>query len=116
MREPFNINSLAQVAALASLDDPEQVPRSRAANSAGRDYLYGEFKRMGLPWVPTQANFVLVDVKRPCRPVFEGLLRRGVIIRTGDIFGLPTHLRVTIGRLEDNRRFIAELEAVLGVA
>ncbi len=116
VREPFNVNSLAQAAALASLDDPKQVPRSRAANSAGRDYLCEEFQRLGLSWVPTQANFILVDVNRPCRPVFEGLLRKGVIIRTGDIFGLPTFLRVTIGREEDNRRFIAALEAVLAEA
>jgi histidinol-phosphate aminotransferase len=116
VREPFNVNTLAQAAALASLDDPEQVPRSRAANSAGRHYLCGEFKRLGLSWVPTQANFILVNVGRPCRPVFEARLRRGVIIRTGDIFGLPTFLRVTIGREDDNRRFIAALEAVLSEA
>ena len=116
VREPFNVNSLAQAAAVASLVDPEQVPRSRRANTEGREYLYREFRRLGLPWVDTQANFVLVDVKRPCRAVFEGLLRRGVIVRTGDIFGLPSFLRVTIGTPSDNERFIRELEAVLGVA
>lgn len=114
VREPFNVNSLAQAAALASLQDPDQVLRSRAANTEGREYLYGEFQRLGLPYVETQANFVLVDVRRPCRPVFEGLLRRGVIVRTGDIFGLPTFLRVTIGTMRDNQRFVRDLEAVLG--
>jgi histidinol-phosphate aminotransferase len=113
VREPFNVNSLAQAAALGSLEDPDQVVRSRRANSEGRDALYREFRRMGLPWVDTQANFVLVDVGRPCRPVFEGLLRRGVIVRTGDIYQLPTFLRVTIGTPSDNERFIRELEAVL---
>jgi histidinol-phosphate aminotransferase len=56
---------------------------------------------------------VLVDVARPCQPVFEALLRRGVIVRTADIYGLPAHLRVTIGRPEDNERLVRELEAVL---
>lgn len=113
VREPFNVNSLAQAAAVASLEDPEQVLRSRRCNAEGRDYLYGEFRRLGLSYLETQANFVMVDVQRPCRAVFEGLLRRGVIVRTGDIFGMPTYLRVTIGAPEHNRRFVSELEAVL---
>lgn len=113
VREPFNVNSLAQAAALASLEDPDQVVRSRTLNSQQREYLYGEFRRLGLPYVETQANFVIVDVDRPARPVFQALLQRGVIIRSGDVLGLPTHLRATIGRPEDNQRFIRELEAVL---
>jgi histidinol-phosphate aminotransferase len=113
VREPFNVNSLAQAAAVASLSDPEQVVRSRRTNTEGREYLYAEFRRLGLPYVDTQANFILVDVRRPCRPVFEGLLRRGVIVRTADIYGLPTYLRVTIGTQADNARFIRELEGVL---
>jgi histidinol-phosphate aminotransferase len=111
VREPFNVNTLAQVAAVASLEDPEQVPRSRKCNREGRDYLYREFRRLGLPCVETQANFVLVDVLRPNRPVYEALMRRGVIVRV--LGGLPTHLRVTIGTPADNQRFIRELEAVL---
>lgn len=113
VREPFNVNSLAQAAALASLQDPEQVTRSRRLNAEQRDYLYGEFRRLGLPYVETQANFVIVDVGRPAKPVFQALLQRGVIVRSGDVLGLPTHLRATIGRPEDNRRFVRELEAVL---
>lgn len=113
VREPFNVNSLAQVAALASLQDPDQVPRSRKLNTEQRDYLYGEFRRLGLSYVETQANFVIVDVCQPAKPVFQELLKRGVIVRSGDMLGLPTHLRATIGRPEDNQRFIRELEAVL---
>lgn len=111
VREPFNVNSLAQAAAIASLEDPDQVRRSWASNRENRDYLYGEFKRLGLPYVETQANFVLVDVRRPCKPVYEALMQRGVIVRT--LGGLPTHLRVTIGRRSDNERFIRELESIL---
>ena len=113
VREPFNVNSLAQAAAVASLADPDQVIRSRTSNCAGRDYLYGEFARMGLPYVETQANFVLVDLARPARPIFDALLRRGIIVRCGDVLGLPTFLRTSIGTDSDNRRFITELEAVL---
>ncbi len=113
VRQPFNVNTLAQVAALASLEDPDQVVRSRRANAEGRDYLYGEFARLGLPYVETHANFVLADMGTPARPYFEGLLRRGVIVRCGDALGLPTYLRVTIGRPGDNVRFIAALEQVI---
>jgi len=114
VREPFNVNTLAQVAAIASLEDSEQVPRSRQANIEGREYLYREFRRLGLEHVPTQANFILLDVKRPGREVFETLLRRGVIIRPGHLLSLPDSiLRVSIGTPEQNARFIRELEAVL---
>ncbi len=114
VREPFNVANLTQWAAIASLDDPEQVPRSIAANDAGKAYLYGQFARMGLPYVPTEANFILVDLKQPCKEVFGKLLREGVIVRTGDPFGYPTMIRVTIGTTAENTRFIGALEKVLG--
>jgi histidinol-phosphate aminotransferase len=79
----------------------------------GRRQLYEAFDRLGLPCAPSDANFVWVDVRRDCRAVFEALLRRGVIVRTGDIFGAPTHLRVTVGTAEENARFIRALEEVL---
>ncbi len=114
VREPFNVANLAQWAAIASLQDPRQVTRSRAVNEAGKAYLYAAFTRMGLPYVPTQANFILVDTLQPCREVFGKLLREGVIVRTGDIFGYPTKIRVTIGTEAENARFIDALERVLG--
>jgi histidinol-phosphate aminotransferase len=113
VREPFNVANLAQWAAIASLEDPDQVPRSVATNEAGKAYLYGEFARMGLPYVPTESNFVLVDIKQPCKAIFPKLLREGVIVRTGDPFGYPTMIRVTIGTADENARFIAALEKVL---
>lgn len=114
VREPFNVNSLAQAAASASLKDPDQVARSRRLNQEGKATLTAAFEAMSLPYAPTEANFILVDVKQDSRTVYEGLLRRGVIVRTGDIFGLPTHLRVTIGTAAENERFLRELRAVLG--
>lgn len=113
VRLPFNVSSVAQVAAIASLPDQEHVEKSRRLNSEGKAYLYREFGRLGLPYAPSEANFVWVDLRRDSVEVFKALLQKGVIIRTGDIFGCPTHARVTIGKPEDNRRFIQALEEVL---
>ena len=113
VREPFNVNSIAQVGALASIGDAEQVERSRRVNSEGKRYLYREFEAMRLPYAPSEANFIWVDIKRECRPVFTELLKRGVIVRTGDIFGYPTFFRVTIGTEAENQRFIRTLREVL---
>jgi len=116
VRAPFNVSNVAMEAARASLRDHNQVERSVQVNREGKEYLYGELSRLGLSYAPTQANFILVDVGMDCRAVFEGLLRQGVIVRTGDIFGLLTHIRVTIGLPEQNRRFVAALENVLASA
>jgi len=113
VREPFNVANLAQWAAIASLRDPQQIPRSREVNEAGKAYLYAAFERLGLPYVPTQSNFILVDTLQPCKDVFRLLLSKGVIVRTGDPFGYPTKIRVTIGTPEENTRFIEALESVL---
>ena len=113
VREPFNVNALAQAAAVASLGDPGHVERARQSNRSGLRYYCEQFQRLGLDYVPSCANFVLLDVGRDCREVYEGLLRQGVIVRTGDIFGLPTHLRVTVGTPSQNERFIGALQAVL---
>ena len=113
VREPFNVAGIAQTAALASLQDPEQVVRSRRLVQEGKQYLYTQFEEMGLAYVPTQANFILVDVGIDSRKCFDALMCRGVTVRTGDIFGLPTYIRVTIGTAEQNRQFINALREVL---
>ena len=113
-RSPFNVNLAAQIAATAAINDAAFVGRARQTNDEGKRVLEAAFDRLGLPFTPTFANFILVDVQQPCRPVFDALLRRGVIVRTGDVFGLPTHLRVTIGTPGQNARFVDALEAVLG--
>ncbi len=82
-------------------------------NAAGKRLFYDLFSRLGLAYVPTDANFVWVDGGRSSRAVFDALLRRGVIVRTGDVFGADTHLRVTIGTEEENRAFAQALEEVL---
>lgn len=113
VREPFNVNMIAQSAALAALGDQEHVVKSREMNEAGKKYLYGEFDRLGLSYMPTHANFIWVNIKTDCKNAFAKLLRRGVIVRTGDIFGAPDVIRVTIGTPEQNKRFIETLGEVL---
>jgi len=115
VREPFNVNSIAQAAALACLDDRDQVERSVALNRQGKQYLYREFDAMGLSYVPTEANFIFVDLGMDSRVAFNGLRERGIAVRTGDIFGLPTYVRVTIGTPEQNEQFIHALREVRGL-
>ena len=95
--EPFNVNMLAQVAGLAAIDDTEHVNSSKAVNSGGKKYLYNEFEKMGLAYVPTEANFIFLDTGKNSQEVFKAMLQLGVIVRTGDIFGYPNFIRVTIG-------------------
>ena len=90
VREPFNVNSAAQAAARAALEDEEHVQRSRALAAEGQAQLREGLLKLGLEPVPSQANFCFVDVKVDSRKVFQELLQRGVIVRTGDIFGYPT--------------------------
>ena len=113
VRQPFNVNALALVAAEAALDDREHVERTLALNREGMAYLTHEFDRLGLPWVPSNANFILVRVGRGAR-VYEALLRLGVIVRPMDGYGFPDHLRVTVGLPDENVRCIRALETVLG--
>ena len=115
IRQPFNVNSLAQVAALAALDDQEHVERTRANNREGLAYLRGVCERLGRPYVPSWANFLLVDVGDGAK-VYEALLRRGVIVRPMDVYGFARHLRVTVGTPAENQRFAESLAAVLGAA
>ena len=114
VRSPFNVNLPAQAAAAAALDDKEHVSRTVALNALGRDYFYTEFERLGLPYVPSQGNFVLVDVGRDARVVFEALQHKGVIVRSAHGMGLPRHIRVSTGTMPQNQRFIAALKDVLG--
>ncbi|MGI6601070.1 MAG: histidinol-phosphate transaminase [Dethiobacteria bacterium] len=111
VREPFNVNTLAQVAAAAALEDRAHLARSLALVEKSRQQLAAGFKQMGLKAVPTGANFFFVDVKTDSRRLFQALLRRGIIIRSGDIFGYPTHIRVTCGTEEQNERFLNALAA-----
>ncbi len=114
VRLPFNTSLIAQAAATSALDDREHVARSRKSNSEGKKYLYGEFEAMGIYYVPTNANFIWFDSGRDCVKVFNDLMKLGVIVRSGNIFGAPTFLRVTVGTMEECRKFVGALKTVLG--
>lgn len=113
VRDPFSVNNLAAAAGLAALDDTEHLEKTQALNRAGKAYLYAALQRLGLPYVPTEANFILMDVGRPAAEVFDALLRQGVLVRPCASFGLPNAIRVTVGTQAENERFVAALEAVL---
>jgi histidinol-phosphate aminotransferase len=112
IRQPFNVNALALVGALAALGDREHVRRTLEVNRQGMRMLCDGFTRLGLSSVPSAANFLLVRVGQGLA-VYDALLRRGVIVRPMDGYGLPEYLRVTIGLPDENRRFLEALEAVL---
>ena len=112
VRQPFNVNAPAQWAALAALDDAEHIRRSLDVNHEGLDYLQKEFTRLGLDFVPSQANFILVRVGRG-QEVFQQLLKHGVIVRATAGYRFPEHVRVTVGTLEENRKLIQALEKVI---
>lgn len=113
VREPFNVNSLALVAATAALDDVTHLERSRAVNRAGMKQLRNACRQLGLSWLPSAGNFLCVDVGRPGREVFLELLKRGVIARPVDNYGLPNFLRISIGTDAENARLIEALNDVL---
>lgn len=114
VRQPFNVNSLALAAAQAALDDPEHVRRGVELNRAGMADLIAGLKALGLGYIPSVGNFLAVDLGQPAGPVDQALLREGVIARPIANYGLPDHLRVTIGLPEENARFLAALKKVLG--
>jgi len=114
VRSPFNVNLIAQHAAAVAIADQDHIRKAVELNTSGRAYLYREFARMGLDYVPSQANFVLVDIAGDSRQVFADLQAKGVIIRPGAGLGLPRHIRVTVGTQPQNERFVKALGEVLG--
>lgn len=112
-RQPFNNNSLALAAAEAALQDTEHVERSLQNNRAGLKQLKDGLDALKLPYLPTQANFMSFDLGRPAAPVYDALLRRGVIVRPLASYAMPDFLRVTVGTPDENVRFLAALREVL---
>ena len=112
VRQPFNVGNLAQVGALAALDDHEHVRRTQECNREGLAFLRRECQRLGLEYVPSWANFLMVRVGNGPR-IYEALLRQGVIVRPMGVYGFPEHVRVTVGTPAENARFVRTLEEVL---
>jgi histidinol-phosphate aminotransferase len=118
VRQPFNVNNLALVGAIAALADTEFVEKSYQLNVAGMKQLLAGFRRLGLPWIPSFANFVSVEIPRvggksAAGAVYQRLLRQGVIVRPVAGYGMPDHLRVTIGLPQENELFLVALEKAL---
>ena len=113
VREPFNVNRLGQLAATAALTDQEHLAHSLEVNRQGKKEIEQGLSALGLNFTPSHANFILFATPFPASAVFQALLRKGVIIRSADIFGLPRHLRVTIGTAAQNQKFLAALAEVL---
>ncbi len=113
VREPFPVNRFAQAAALAALKDEDHMKGVFRINEEGKAFFYGEFERLDIDYVPTQANFIFVDFKRDSQKIYNALLKEGMIIRPGSIWDYPTSARITIGTMDENRRFIEKLEEVL---
>jgi histidinol-phosphate aminotransferase len=114
IRQPFNVNSLAQAAALAALEDESHILECVRMIEAGRHYLYDEFTALGLRYVPSRANFIIADVGRSATEIYQKLLHEGVIVRPMTPFGMETALRITVGTPEENRRLVKALRTVLG--
>jgi histidinol-phosphate aminotransferase len=113
VRQPFNVNSLAQAAAIAALEDTDYVSQSYALNRQGMQQLEAGFRRLALKFIPSHGNFICVRVGDAAKANLA-LLRRGVIVRPVANYGMPEFLRVTIGTAKENERFLDALAAVLG--
>ena len=113
VRQPFNVNSFAQLAAQAALDDRDHLVRSIEVNRKGMAQLTEGFNELTLPYIPSVGNFVSVDVGGDPGAVYEALLHRGVIVRPVDNYGMPGYLRISIGLEDENRRCLEALGEVL---
>ncbi len=113
VRQPFNTGSLAQAAALAALDDQEFLDRTQQTIWSGLQYLYNELEKMGLKYIPSEANFFMIQVPCEAKNLFEAMLRRGVIIRSMASYGMPGFIRINAGLPEENERFIRTLGQAL---
>ena len=113
IRQPFNVNSLALVAAVAALADKDYVEQSRQLNEAGlKQYVTG-FEQLGLTYIPSKGNFITVYVKRNADSIYQSLLQQGVIVRPIANYGLPQHLRISVGLEEENQRCLDALAMAL---
>ena len=113
IRQPFNVNSMSLVAALAALDDQKHVEKSVSLNQSGLDYFMKGCDEMELSYIPSVANFLTIDLERKAMPIYEGLLRMGIIVRPVGVYELPNHLRVTTGLPRENELFLSALKRLV---
>lgn len=113
VREPFNVNSLGQIGAIAALKDKEFLAKSKKVVREGKKFLYAEFKAMGMRYVPSVTNFILTELGPRSGEITEKLLKKGVIVRNMKAWGLENFIRVTVGKESENKRFIKELKKII---
>ena len=113
VRPPFNASAIAQAAAAAALDDDEHVAESRRINTEGKKFIYSAFEKFGIDYTPSESNFIFFDSERDGVEVFNAMLHKGVIIRPLTVDGKKRFLRVSIGTMEENERFVETFEKVL---
>jgi histidinol-phosphate aminotransferase len=113
VRNPFNTNDLAQVAAMAALDDHDYLKASRKLVWDGLDQIYRGLRDLGLSYLESQGNFVLLDTGRDAQKIYELLLQKGLILRPVANYGLPRHLRWTVGLTDENEQILKALKEVL---
>jgi histidinol-phosphate aminotransferase len=113
VRQPFNNNSLALVAAETALQDGQYIERSIEVNHAGMRQLIQGFDNLGLKFIPSMGNFICVDFEQPAEEIYRALLKAGVIVRPVTNYGMPNHLRISIGLESENTRFINELTKIM---
>ncbi|MFB5195849.1 histidinol-phosphate transaminase [Neobacillus sp. KR4-4] len=113
VKEPFNVNSIAQVAATAAIRDQEHLEESIKVNTEGREQLYKAFTELELRFTESMSNFILVYLGKNAKEIYQQLLAHGVIVRYGDTWGLPEHIRISIGTTEENHILIEEISSIL---
>ncbi|WP_445491482.1 histidinol-phosphate transaminase [Niallia sp. 03133] len=114
VKDAFNTNRIGQAAALASLDDDGFVEYCAAENTKCRKYLENELTKMGLDYFPSHANFLMIKLKQHGKEIFDGLLKQGIIIRSGHLLGYDHTIRVSIGNQQENEKFIKALQNFIG--
>ncbi len=113
VREPFNVNSFAQVAAVAALDDEEHLQKVIDMTERGKKQLYQGLTRLDIKYIPSATNFIAVKLGPKSGTLAEEMIKRGVITRHLAAWGLPEHIRVTIGTEDENQKFLGVLEDLL---
>ena len=116
VRQPFNVDTVALAAATAVLGDEDYLNRSREVNTEGLKQLADGFDRMGLPYIPSAGNFIAVEVGKQALAIYHALLEHGVIVRPIAGYGMPEHLRVSVGLAKENERFLDALAEALSAA
>lgn len=113
VREPFNVNSLAQVAAVAGLKDKNFLAKTKKKTHEGRSFFYTELGKLGLRYIPSVTNFVVFEAGKDADKICKKLMKQGVIVRNMKAWGLDNFIRVTVGKEKENKRFIKELKKIL---